>query len=243
MSNLSNILKKIPELPGCYLWKNVNGEIIYVGKAKNLKKRTNQYFSRASNNRISKLVSEIFDIDYIVVNNENESLILENNLIKEYKPKYNVLLKEGTANYPYIILTKEKHPRLIYTRNHTKFKGKKYGPFANHLNGNAYEVFLLLQKLFPFRKCNKMPNVVCMYYHMKQCLGPCVNNLEQSTYEKLANDIDSIFNNKPNEIIDNFKRKEKEAANELNFELAKIYLDHINKLTNICNNQIAELNQ
>ena len=132
---LSFKLKKIPNLPGCYLWKDIHGNVIYVGKAKNLFKRTHQYFLPDRDIKTKKLVENIADVDFVVVTNENESLILENNLIKKHKPKYNVLLKEG-SNYPYIVVTKELHPRIIYTRNQNKYKGKYYGLFAS---SNSYK--------------------------------------------------------------------------------------------------------
>ncbi|MGL4951690.1 MAG: excinuclease ABC subunit UvrC [Mycoplasma sp.] len=243
MNNFSKILNNIPELPGCYLWKDSHDNIIYIGKAKNLKKRTTQYFTKTVNNRIANLVKEIANIDYIVVNNENESLILENNLIKEHKPKYNVLLKEGSNSYPYIVLTNEKNPKLIYTRNIKKFNGKAYGPFATTLQNNSYDVYLLLQKLFPFRKCNKIPNKECMFYHLDQCLAPCINDIDQTSYESLKKQLDLVFNNKPNQIIKELKNKELEAARNLEFEKAKMFLSQIDSLSNICNNQITQLNE
>lgn len=240
---IKQILDQIPEQPGCYLWKNVHNQIIYIGKAKNLKKRTNQYFNKAHNYRISKLVSEIADVDYIVVQNENESLILENNLIKEHKPQYNILLKEGSNSYPYIVVTDEKYPRILYTRVFGRYKGVHYGPFANNMTSNAYELYLLLNKLFPLRKCKKLPYKECMYYHMQQCLGPCIHQLEHGDFDQYRKEIDDIFKNRPNETIKALQAKELEAASKLQFELAKVYFNYVSQLKNICNNQIAQLKQ
>lgn len=241
--NVLEIINKIPEKPGCYLWKDQYGTVLYIGKAKNLKKRTLQYFNKSQNERITKLVSLIDNVDYIVVDNENESLILENNLIKEYQPRFNVLLKDGSNSYPYIVITNEQHPRIIYTRYYKKFKGQHYGPFANFEHGSAYEIYLLLNKLFKFRKCNKLPGRECMFYHLGQCLGPCINTVNQDNYEDYRKEIANIFNNKTSHIINELKVKEQIAAKDLNFEQAKIYFDNIQQLSNISQNQIAQLKQ
>ena len=232
---LSFKLKKIPNLPGCYLWKDIHGNVIYVGKAKNLFKRTHQYFLPDRDIKTKKLVENIADVDFVVVTNENESLILENNLIKKHKPKYNVLLKEG-SNYPYIVVTKELHPRIIYTRNQNKYKGKYYGPFASS-NSHKYQIYDLLLKLFPLRKCHKIPNKKCIYYDMGQCLGPCINSIDTKQYEKIIGEIDNFFKGDCKQLLNTLRQKEEQFVNEYKYEDAQKALELINGINEISQNQ------
>ncbi|WEK82857.1 MAG: excinuclease ABC subunit UvrC [Mycoplasma sp.] len=230
---LSYKLSKMPHQPGCYLWKNRYNQIIYIGKATDLYKRTHQYFLPNRDIKTKKLVENIADVDFITVNNENESLILENNLIKQYKPKYNILLKEG-SNYPYIAITKETHPRLIYTRNLSIPCYKFYGPFASS-KANRYEVFNLLQRLFRLRKCYKLPKQKCLYYDLGQCLGPCINQINPSEYETIIKEIDQFFNGNTKQLINSLIKKEKEFANNFRYEEAnetKAIIDGINEIKN-----------
>lgn len=231
----------VPHKPGCYLWKNKKNKIIYIGKARDLNKRMHQYFNKSHNNRIYKLTSEISSFDYIVVNDENEALVLENNLIKTYKPRFNVLLKEGSNNYPYILVTNNKHPKIIYTRRYNPSLGKYYGPFASSDN-NPYELFIYLNRIIPLRKCNVVPKQKCMYYDLGQCLGPCIKNIDQTEYDKLLAKIDDIFQNKNNkEIINELKQKELIAAENLDFEQANYYLKIQNSFESIIHKQIVQL--
>lgn len=218
-SNLEFKLKNIPKLPGCYLWKDKYGNIIYVGKAKNLFNRTHQYFNGPKDNKTAKLVENIDDVDFIVVKNENESLILENNLIKKHQPKFNILLKDGNS-YPYIVVTKEKFPRIIYTRDLKKFKGKYYGPFAT-VRSNKYELYNLLLKIFPLRKCNVIKKNKCLYYDIHQCLGPCINKIDENEWKKIKTQINNFFNGGTKDIIDDLKKEELELSNKLEFEEAQ----------------------
>jgi excinuclease ABC subunit C len=174
--NLIYKLSNIPHSTGVYIYKNKQSEVIYVGKAKDLYKRVHNYFDAKNHNiKTNKLVENIYDMDFIEVNNVNESLILENQLINKYKPKYNILLKYSSP-YPYIVLTDEKNPRLIYTKDINKFHGKYYGPIANS-DANKYEIYNLLLKLFPFRKCFTLKKHKCIYADIGQCLAPCVNKI------------------------------------------------------------------
>ncbi len=244
MVDVKQKLNELPESPGCYIWKDQGGNILYIGKAKNLKKRTHQYFNKALNAKTQKLVSLIADVDYIVVNSESESLILENNLIKKYRPPYNILLKEGSSSFPYIVVTNEPHPRIIYTRKPKSFKGKIYGPFANaqtNKHTNAYDLYLLLNKLFPLRKCNKIPSRECMFYHMGQCLAPCINKVNEAQYLDIKQEIDDLFNNKLTPTIERLSQQEKEAAEQLKFEQAKVYCDYVKALKLINFEQIVEV--
>lgn len=212
-------LKNIPHKPGCYLWKDKYQQVIYVGKASDLYNRTHQYFLTNRDSKTTKLVQNIADVDFITVNNENESLILENNLIKKYQPKYNILLKEGTY-YPYIVLTKEKNPRLVYTHESNVYKGKYYGPFAAN-KSNRYSIYNFLQHLFPLRKCYHMPKKTCLYYDIGECLGPCVHNISQQQYDKIAKNINDFFRGNLKNILNDLKLKEKEYAKCFKYEEAK----------------------
>ncbi len=217
-------LKTIPKKPGCYLWKDKNGVVIYVGKAKNLFNRTRQYFLKDRDLKTKKLVKEIFDIDYVVVNNENESLLLENNLIFKYKPKYNMLLRE-TNSFPYIVITKEEHPRIIYTHDtKKKIKGTYYGPFANS-NIKKYELYNFINRIFPLRKCKTIPNQKCIYYDIGQCMGPCIKKIEQKDYEPHLKEINNFFSGKVQNIDELLETKEKDCAVKLMFEDCQKYLE------------------
>lgn len=217
-------LKKIPHKPGCYLWKDKNGIVIYVGKAVDLANRTKQYFLKDRDLKTKKLANEICDVDYVVVNNENESLLLENNLIAKYKPKYNMLLRESNA-FPYILVTKEEHPRILYSHDSTKkIKGTYYGPFANS-NIKKYELYNFINRIFPLRKCNKLPNKKCIYYDIGQCLGPCIKKVTRKDYEPYLKEINDFFSGKSKSIDEQLEKKEKQAAEKLMFEDSQKYLE------------------
>ena len=234
-------LTNVPHKPGCYLWKNEKNEVIYIGKAKDLNKRMHQYFNKSQSNRIYKLTNQITGFDYIVVDDENEALVLENNLIKTHKPKFNILLKEGGDGYPYIVLTNDKHPKLLYTRKYNPKKGKYFGPFASN-ETNAYELFNYLNRIIPLRKCNIIPRQKCMYYDLGQCLGPCINKIKKEQYEILIKKVDDIFNNKNNKkILNELKQKEIEASNNLEFETAQYYLKLQNSFESIVHKQTVQL--
>lgn len=222
--NIKEKLKMVPHKPGCYLWKDKNGIVIYVGKAKDLANRTKQYFLKDRDLKTKKLVKEIFDIDYVVVNNENESLLLENNLISQYKPKFNMLLRESNT-FPYIVITKEEHPRILYTRNKDKnSKGIFYGPFANS-NIKKYDLYNFLNRIIPFRKCKTLPKEKCIYYDIGQCLAPCINDVKKEEYDVYIKKINDFFNGKYAEIDHQLHQKELECAEKLMFEDSQKYLE------------------
>ena len=186
---LKEKLSLLPDLPGCYLMKNKDNVIIYVGKAKNLKRRVNSYFNREHTGKTAKLVSEIVDFEYITVSSETESLILEINLIKKHDPKYNILLRDDKS-YPYIELTNEKIPRLLIVRNinRKKKKTRLYGPYPNVTA--ARTTVNMLNRIYPLRKCKNMGKKTCLYYHIGECLGYCTNNVDET---KLNNMVDEII--------------------------------------------------
>ncbi|UMV47687.1 excinuclease ABC subunit UvrC [Paenibacillus macerans] len=217
-------LALLPDLPGCYLMKNKDGKIIYVGKAKVLKNRVRSYFTGSHNGKTQRLVSEIRDFEYIVTGSNMEALILECNLIKQHHPRYNVLLKDDKT-FPYIKITNEPHPRLEVTRRVLKDKAKYFGPYPNAYA--AQQTKKLLDRMYPLRKCNVMPKEVCLYYHMGQCLAPCVQEVPQSTYDDMTQEITSFLSGGHEEIKKELERKMHEAAEELQFERAKELRDQI----------------
>ncbi len=217
-------LALLPDQPGCYLMKDRQGTIIYVGKAKILKNRVRSYFTGSHDGKTQRLVGEIENFEYIVTSSDLEALILELNLIKKHDPKYNVMLKDDKT-YPFIKLTAERHPRLITTRKVKKDKGKYFGPYPNV--GAANETKKLLDRLYPLRKCNTLPDRVCLYYHMGQCLAPCVKEVPNDTYKEMKEEITRFLNGGYKDIKKELQVKMEEAAEKLEFERAKEYRDQI----------------
>jgi len=217
-------LALLPSSPGCYLMKASSGEIIYIGKAKSLKSRVKSYFTKVHNKRTQVLVAEIADFEYIITDTEVEALILEMNLIKKYDPRFNVKLTDDKS-YPYIMLTAERHPRLITTRKVKKGGAKYFGPLPN--SGAANETVRLLNKIYPLRKCNKLPDKVCLYAHIDQCLAPCVNEVSPAEYERLSESITKFLKGDISEVKKELEAKMAAAAENLDFERAGEYRDII----------------
>lgn len=230
-------LKTVPELPGCYIMKDINGVIIYVGKAKNLKRRVSSYFRGAHDYKTTKMVSLVEDFEYIITSSELEAFILENNLIKKHDPKYNIRQTDDKT-YPYICLTNETHPRLIYTRNINKRLGKYYGPYPN--GGACKEVVERLNKTIPLRKCNKIPKKECLYYHLGQCLGPCINNITSEDYDSYLVHLDNILKGNVKDEIKYFTSLMNKASEEENYEQAIEYRNLISDLTVVSEKQNME---
>jgi excinuclease ABC subunit C len=220
-------LALLPNQPGCYLMKDRQGTIIYVGKAKILKNRVRSYFTGSHDGKTQALVNEIEDFEYIITSSNIEALILEMNLIKKHNPKYNVMLKDDKS-YPFIKLTAERHPRLIITRKVKKDKGKYFGPYPNVFA--AKETKKLLDRLYPLRKCSTLPNRVCLYYHIGQCLAPCVNNISEETYKEMTDEITKFLNGGYTEVKRQLTEKMMEASEALDFERAKEYRDKISAI-------------
>ncbi|MGG1552215.1 excinuclease ABC subunit UvrC [Paenibacillus ferrarius] len=217
-------LSLLPDKPGCYLMKNHQGTIIYVGKAKVLKNRVRSYFTGSHGAKTQKLVSEIRDFEYIITSSNVEALILECNLIKQHHPRYNVLLKDDKT-FPYIKITHEAQPRLEVTRRVYKDKGKYFGPYPNAFA--AQQTKKLLDRLYPLRKCKTMPDKVCLYYHMGQCLAPCALDVSAETNERMVQEITRFLNGGHEAIKEDLTVKMLAASEELNFERAKELRDHI----------------
>ncbi|SDZ53420.1 excinuclease ABC subunit C [Evansella caseinilytica] len=234
MTELKEKLSLIPAQPGCYLMKNKHGTIIYVGKAKLLRNRVRSYFSGTHDKKTQMLVSEIRDIEYIVTSSDIEALLLEQNLIKKYEPRYNVMLKDDKS-YPYLKLTKEEHPRLITTRKVKKDGGKYFGPYPNVHAAN--ETKKLLDRLYPLRKCRTLPDRVCLYYHIGQCLAPCVYEVTPEKNGELVNEITRFLNGGHKEIKEELKQKMLQASEELNFERAKELRDQVQHIEAVMEKQ------
>ena len=217
-------LSLLPDQPGCYLMKDRQGTVIYVGKAKILKNRVRSYFTGSHDGKTLRLVNEIEDFEYIITSSNIEALLLELNLIKKYDPKYNIMLKDDKS-YPFIMLTNERHPRLIITRKVKRGKGKYFGPYPNVHSAN--ETKKLLDRLYPLRKCTKLPDKVCLYYHISQCLAPCVYDVQEEQYKEMTQEITKFLNGGYEDIKKGLVKKMEEAAENLEFERAKEYRDHI----------------
>jgi excinuclease ABC subunit C len=222
--HLKEKLAVLPEQPGCYLMKDKNGTVIYVGKAKVLKNRVRSYFTGTHDGKTLRLVNEIADFEYIVTSSDVEALILEMNLIKKYDPKYNVMLKDDKS-YPFIKITAEKHPRLVITRKVKKDGGKYFGPYPNVQAAN--ETKKLLDRIYPLRKCSTMPNRVCLYYHMGQCLAPCVYPVSEQQNKEIVEQIARFLSGGYKEVKKELAEKMMKAAEALEFERAKEYRDQI----------------
>lgn len=214
----------MPDQPGCYLMKDRQGTIIYVGKAKILKNRVRSYFTGSHDGKTLRLVNEIEDFEYIVTSSNMEALLLEINLIKKHDPKYNVMLKDDKS-YPFIKLTAERHPRLITTRKVKRDKGKYFGPYPNVQAAN--ETKKLLDRIYPLRKCSTLPDRVCLYYHLGQCLAPCIHEVSEQQYKQMVDEIARFLNGGYKDIKKDLTDKMTAAAEELDFERAKELRDKI----------------
>lgn len=241
MNIIEEKLSLLTTEPGCYLMKDVNNKIIYVGKAKNLKRRVGSYFNREHTGKTKALVENINDFEYIITESEVESLLLEINLIKKYSPKYNILLKDNKS-YPYIELTDDKYPRLIISRPRKVkgHKGKLFGPYPNaHAARKTTE---LLNRIYPFRKCQNMNKKHCLYYDIGQCLGYCENNVSNEDVKKMVNEVTSFLKGNYKEVLEKINRLMNEASDSLNFEKAIEYKEMIEYINKVLEKQKISLN-
>ena len=225
MNNLiKSKLELLPTSPGCYIHKDKNGTIIYVGKAKNLRNRVRSYFRGSHDTKTEALVSEIVDFEFIVTESNIEALLLEINLIKENKPKYNIMLKDDKS-YPFIKITNERYPRLIITRQVKKDGGLYFGPYPDV--GAANEIKRLLDRIFPFRKCTNPPSKVCFYYHIGQCMAHTICKKDEAYFKSMAQEVSDFLKGQDDQIIDDLKGKMAAAAQTMEFERAAEYRDLI----------------
>lgn len=227
-------LALLPDLPGCYLMKDQTGTIIYVGKAKILKNRVRSYFTGSHDAKTERLVSEIADFEYIVTESNIEALVLEINLIQKNDPKYNIMLKDDTS-YPFIKITNETYPRLLITRKVLKDKALYFGPYPDVRAAN--ETKRLLDRLFPLRKCKVLPKKACLYYHLGQCLAPCIFSIEPTRYKELVLEIKRFLNGGHHEIEKTLTTKMYAAAEKLEFEQAAEYRDQIRAIETVMTKQ------
>lgn len=234
-------LKLIPEKPGCYLMKNKDGLIIYVGKAKNLKRRVNSYFNKIHTGKTKALVSNIKDFEYIVTNSETESLILEINLIKRYNPKYNILLKDDKT-YPYIVLTNDKYPslKIVRSKKRKKIKGKVFGPFPGVTA--AKNTVNLINRIYPLKKCDKLGKKLCLYYHINECLGYCEKQVPEQEINRMLEGITKILNGDYKFLTKKLEEEMLKYSNNLEYEKALDMKSLINDIENTISKQIIVSN-
>lgn len=241
MDKIKEKLSLLTTNPGCYLMKNSDGDIIYVGKAKNLKRRVSSYFNREHTGKTKALVSNIRDFEYIVTQTEVESLLLEINLIKKYEPKYNILLKDNKS-YPYIEITGETYPRLIISRPRKikGHKGKLFGPYPNAMA--ARRTVQMLNRIYPFRKCHTMDKKVCLYYHIGQCLGYCEKKIDKEKIKKMVDEVTSFLKGNYKEVKEKIENLMKESSASLNFERALEYREMLEYIDKVLEKQKISLN-
>ena len=230
MAKIEDKLKILPAMPGCYLMKNKDGDIIYVGKAKKLKQRVRQYFVGAHDFKTTRLVSNIDDFEYIVTSSEKEALLLEINLIKKHTPPYNIMFMDDKS-YPYLKLTKENAPVLKVVRNTKDRKAHYFGPFPD--TGAAWETAKLLNRIYPLRKCRRMPKKECLYYHMGQCLAPCIRDIDERVYADMVSGIQKFMRGDVREMLDTLHREMEQASEELLFEKAQEKLSLIHAIEHV----------
>ena len=230
MAKIEDKLKILPAMPGCYLMKNKDGDIIYVGKAKKLKQRVRQYFVGAHDFKTTRLVSNIDDFEYIVTSSEKEALLLEINLIKKHTPPYNIMFMDDKS-YPYLKLTKENAPVLKVVRNTKDRKAHYFGPFPD--SGAAWETAKLLNRIYPLRKCRRMPKKECLYYHMGQCLAPCIREIDERVYADMVSGIQKFMRGDVREMLDTLHREMEQASEELLFEKAQEKLSLIHAIEHV----------
>ncbi|SPF56755.1 UvrABC system protein C [Candidatus Desulfosporosinus infrequens] len=239
MDLLRQKLTLLPEKPGVYLMKDTLGQIIYVGKAKVLKNRVRSYFTGSHDGKTERLVTQIADFEYIMTESEVEALVLECNLIKKHNPKYNILLRDDKT-YPYLMITEENHPRILVTRQVKKGSGKYFGPYPNATA--AKEAARLLNRLFPFRKCRQIPTRPCLYYHLEQCLAPCVTDVPLNAYVEMRKDVSTFLKGDQSKIITLIEDKMRTASESLHYERAREYRDLIKDLKLLQEKQNITLN-
>ena len=232
-------LSLLPNKPGCYMMKNKDGVIIYVGKAKNLKRRVSSYFNRTHTGKTAKLVSEIASFDYVIVGSETESLILEINLIKKHDPKYNILLRDDKS-YPYIELTNEKIPRLLVIRNVNKKKNKTglFGPYPNVTA--ARNTVNLLNRMYPLKKCNNGKDL-CLYYHIHECLGYCKKDISKDVIDNMKAEILSYLKGDHRFLNEKITNEMNKYSEQLNFEKAKELKDLLDSVNITLKHQNVEI--
>ena len=235
----TDLIKTFPDKPGCYIMKNVGSEVIYVGKAKNLKKRVIQYFNgQDKRSKIENLRKFINTIDYVVTNSELEALILENNLIKEHRPFFNTLLKDD-KQYPYIKITNEKYPRLLITKRFENDKANYFGPFTD--SGKVNEIVDILQKEYKLVMCKNFEENGCLYYHIKKCSAPCMKKIEDNLYMENVSECKNVLEGHIQKLVKKLTDKMNMYSENLQFEEALKTKNEIESVKYITNKQFVQL--
>lgn len=234
MDKIQDKLDLLPARPGCYMMKDKHGTIIYVGKAKKLNNRVRSYFRGVHDTKTTRLVQNIDDFETIVTDSEKESLILEFNLIKKYTPKYNIMFMDDKS-YPYIMLTKDKAPMLSVIRNPKRKDVYYFGPFPDA--GAAHKTKDLLNKIYPLRKCRHLPSRVCLYYHLGQCLAPCVEDIDPKIYQKMATEIRKFLNGDTKIVVDQLQQRMYAASEKMDYERAQEYHELIKSIEHVASDQ------
>ena len=227
----------LPKKPGCYLMHDASGKVIYIGKAKNLYNRVSQYFLRPQEGKVAAMVSHVDYFETIITHSDKEAFILEMNLVHQYYPRYNILLKDG-KHYPYIALKKKNDPYLKISRDEKDPNYYYFGPYPT--SSYAYKVINLLNKIFPTRKCQHIPNTPCLYYHMGMCLGPCVNKIPEEKNNELFEQILAFLNGTNNEIKNQYKEKMAQATENLEFEKAQECKEILDAIEHIVSKENVE---
>jgi len=236
--NIKILIDNLKHSPGVYLMFNKDNEVIYVGKAKDLYKRVSQYFLRPQVGKVAKMVENVDRFETIIVSSEKETLVLEMNLIHQYMPRYNILLKDG-SHYPYIAIKKKGDVTLNIKRNKKDNNYIYFGPFPK--SSSAFEMIDLLNKLFPIRKCNHLPSEPCLYYHLNQCLAPCINKVDETTNEEMRKNIISFLKGNNQKQQAELKEKIKKASESLDYEAAKEYKETLDSIIHINDTQNVEI--
>ena len=235
---LLNEIKLLPNKPGCYLMHDFDNNIIYVGKAKNLKNRVSQYFNRPHTGKTAAMVSHVDHFEIIITRTEKEAFILESNLIQKHLPRYNILLKDD-KHYPYIAIHRVKDPYISIARNLKDKKCDYFGPFPE--SSNAYEMINILNNFYPLRKCHQVPKSPCLYYHLGKCLAPCINKINDEQYKIVIDEIKQFLRGDNKKIVQDVKDKIKESSEKLDFETAEEYKKILDSLNHINDKQDVEL--
>ncbi|WP_215825829.1 excinuclease ABC subunit UvrC [Spiroplasma endosymbiont of 'Nebria riversi'] len=234
---LQEKIKNLPQSSGCYQFYNEARQLIYVGKAKNIQQRVNNYFNKVHNFKTTKLVREIADVDYILTINEKEALLLEHNLIKDKRPRYNILLNDDKT-YPYIKITDENNPEYRFVRKVQKDNGKYYGPFPD--GTGAREVLKILQQLFPLRRCKGSLGTPCLYYHLQLCSGACFKKVPEEYYALMKKKINDFFLEKNQDIKNKITERMQQAAINLQYEEAQRLKNVLDKLQLFISHQFVQ---
>src|SRR5687768_13575158 len=238
MADIKEAIQRLPDSPGVYRFYNADNELIYIGKAKSLKKRVNSYFTKAAgiNRKTLKLVSEITGIEYTVSDTEFDALLLENNFIKQNQPKYNILLKDDKT-FPYICILKERFPRIIYTRKYIPAQGEYFGPYSSV--SAMKNVLDLVRKLYSIRTCSLMLNEqnieqkkfkVCLEYHIGNCKAPCIGNQTEAEYQEEIEQARNILKGDLSIVHQYFRKQMQQAAENMEFERAQRFKEKLNTL-------------